>query len=490
MARDPRANLGSKCERSFRRQAELTDQKHDFFGTLGKIGNLDILNDVGAGKIGKGLRVLDSISDLVRIGKPPKEAQMDPETGAYMVLDEMGMPQTSVIKAGGFNPGVANRGYNQAKVLYDKVKQGDFKLEDAPGYIADIKNLSKLITSIFTGEELTPREYKLCESSPYAMDLIRYAPKFKFMFAVEFVFSDAYRQSMSEAGQYLAFVVKSSTRPKVNFEYEELNMYNFRTQAIKRTKFEPMNIKFHDDNQNKAGKFHAAYLNIMSPQTNMSPTFAARFPFEEQGMDTTLLNSKASFSDSQSAIPIKTHVFSSSTGQLADNKTMNILKEVRLYHMFNYGRQANIYTFINPKITGMDLDDLDMSSGDSGSELSIDFVYDSIYAITDVNLARDDMVGAIQHLTGGGVNATYPIVSIHSAEDKNTMSGTDSSFLGKVADDVKGVVDSVSGAISDAFDVANDFLGDIFASADKAAGNAYDSGKRVVKDAIKKSGIF
>lgn len=490
MAQDPRANLGSKCERAFRRQAELVEQKTDFFGALGKLGQLDVLNDIGAGKIGKGLRVLDSISDLVRVGKPPKEAQMDPDTGAYYTLDTMGMPQTSVLKAGSFNPGVANRGYSQAKILYEKVKAGDFKLEDAPEYIADFKNLSKLITGIFTGGEKDPREYKLCEASPYAMDLIRYAPKFKFMFAVEFVFSDAYRQSMSEAGHYLAFVVKTSTRPKINFEYEELNMYNFRTQAIKRTKFEPMTIKFHDDNQNRAGKFHAAYLNIMSPQTNMTSSYAARYPFEENSMDFTNLNSVKKYIDNQGANPVSSHKYAGSTGQLADDVTINILKEVRLYHIFNYGRQANRYTFINPKITSMDLDDLDMAAADSGGELSLDFVYDSIHVITDMNLARDAEATKITNITGRSIGSAYPIVSVHSVEDKKAKSGEDDSFFGKIASDVNDVVDSVTGAISDAFDEANDFLGDIYSSVDKAASDAYDSGKRVVKDAIKKSGIF
>lgn len=498
---DPRFALGTKCERARKREADLIEQKRDFFGSLGKLGQLDILNDIGAGKIGKGLRVLDSISDLVRVGKPPKEAQMDPETGAYYTLDTMGMPQTSVRKAGSFNPGVANRGYSQAKILYEKVKAGDFKLEDAPEYIADFKNLSKLITGIFTGEDKDPREYKLCEATPYAMDLIRYAPKFKYMFAVEFVFSDAYRKAMSEMGYYLAFVVKSSTRPKINFEYEELNMYNFRTQAIKRTKFEPMNIKFLDDNQNKAGKFHATYLSIMSPQTNMSSKYATKAPFEESGMDFTNLDGKEMFLDASSSVSLTAPKYASSTGQLVDDTTINVLKEVRLYHFFNYGRQANTYTFINPKITGLDLDDLDMAAADSGGEMSLDFVYDSINVTTDIDLSTDKNKKMVAKVTGDAIASNYPIISVHASGEKKKNSSEDDSFFGKIAKDVGDVVDSVTGAISDAFDTANDFLGDImdsaenkaseiYSSIDKAAGDAYDSGKRTVKDAIKKSGIF
>lgn len=494
LSNDPRVNLGTKCERARKREAQLVEQKRDIFDTLGKIGQLDVLNDIGGSKVGRGLRVLHSISDLVRTGQDPKEAKMDPDTGAYYALETCGMVRGDVRRAETFNPMIANRGYQQAKDIYNKVKEGNFEIEDIPNVISDLQNLSGLIGRIFTGGDRDPREYKLCESSPYAMDLIRYAPKFKFMFIVEFKFSPAYAASMSNIGNYLAFVVKSATRPKIDFEYEEVNMYNFRTQVVKRAKFEPMTMKFLDDNQNRAGNFHCAYLNAMSPQTNMTAEEIRKRPLEESSMNFSNANAASYFADPMGGPPVKSHVYSSSTGSLTDNSTMNILEEVRLYHIYSYGRLANIYTFVNPKITSLDLDELDMSIGDSGSELAMNFVYDSINILTDVNLAREDQPQRITNLSGRNVGAIRPIVSVHSSEDAAAKSGEDKSFLGRLAKDAQGVIDSALGAVGDAFDYVADkadgWLSGTYDVADKAASDAYESGKRTVGDTMKKLGIF
>ena len=491
---DPRSVLGTKCARARKHEAELQAQKRDAFDTLGKIGQLDVLNDVGGSKIGKGLRTLHSISELVRTGKSPKEANLNPDAGAYYLLDQTGTSQADFHQAQSFNPMVANRGYQQAKDIYHKVKQGHFDLSDIPETIADLKNLSKLVGGIFTEGIKDSREYKLCDASPYAVDFIRYAPKFKFMFIVEFKFSNAYAQAFSQAGRQLAFIVKSATRPKVDFEYEEVNMYNFRTQVVKRAKFEQMTMKFMDDQQNNASRFHSAYLNVMSPQTNITAKEAARRPFEDSSMNFTNKNAKSQYVDKQHAAPVTSHVYASSTGSLRDYTTVNIVEEIRLYHIYDYGQYMNQYTFINPKISSLDLDDLDMAVADSGSEMAITFVYDSINILTDIDLSISQNIEAIKQMTGNSVGAMYPIISVHESEKTNSTTADPNSFLGKLAKDAVGVVDSALGAVGDAFEfVANkteSWLESAYDTVDKAASDAYDSGKRTVGDAMKKLGMF
>ena len=72
---DPRSNLFSvkpcapqNAPKSLAAASKATSERKEFFGALGKIGDLEVLNSVGAGKIGEGLRVLASVSNTIRTG--------------------------------------------------------------------------------------------------------------------------------------------------------------------------------------------------------------------------------------------------------------------------------------------------------------------------------------------------------------------------------------------------------------------------------------
>lgn len=420
MAQDPRTFLVKSCEERSKVHTSEVSSKRDFFSAIGKIGDLEVLNDIGASQIGEGLRVLSKVSNSIRTGRsvvPGREStelfnntlarinatsSTSTNQGAMTVLDTVGLGN-AIQPVSGLNPGVANRAYGQAQQIFEKVKQGNFELSDIPEYVSDLQNLDTLFRGIYTPPEgPATRDIELCGASPFAIDLIRFAPKQKFLFVVDITFRPQY-QSWKNIGSDMAFVVKTSTRPDVSFEYEEINMYNFRTRIAKRTIYNPMTMTFYDDNQNNANLFYTAYMRAMSPIANIGgvdTSIPSIQEYQTQSMDRTEefgttfdLNSTPMYSGA------------ASLGALHDNAE-NILAEIRLFHVFDYGRLMNVYRFFHPKITTLNLDDLTMSDSGNGTEMTIEFAYDGLYIIPNYAIV-DTSPFNIASLTSQG--SGYPL---------------------------------------------------------------------------------
>lgn len=450
MALDPRRFLVADCPVDKQAGIGATTKKRSFFEALGKVGDLNVLNDVGMGNIGSGLRTLTHVSNAIRTGQsvvPGREGQEIFDTtlgrvlntaanavdsGANIVLDTVGLGGAIDAVSSGFNPGVANAGYGAAKQIYQKVKQGNFKTTDIPGYVQDLQNLEILTRSIFTPNQT--QEAKAIQGcvSPYAMDLIKLAPKSKFLFVVQFIYNTAYNDWLQLSNDF-AFVVKTSTRPNIEFEYEDINMYNFRTRVAKRTVYAPVSMTFYDDNLNNADLFYTTYLRAMSPIANMGGT-TDNIPqvemYQASTMEPTTFNSAlGSFNSGGSSL-----------GALRDNNK-SILSEIRLYHVFDYGRLMNVYHFYHPKIQQMNLDELTMAETGNGNELSLEFSYDSMFLEPNYDV-KDTTKYNITQLSGGG-NAQYPIRPVFSDNQPGqdgTPNAPSSQNMGIVAEELPDII--------------------------------------------------
>lgn len=448
-AYDPRTFLVKPCGKSKNKVTGNASNKRDFFSAIGKVGDLEVLNDIGAGAIGEGLRTLSKVSSSIRTGRsvvPGREnnevfnntlakissmAADNVNGGANVVMDTMGLGN-AVDSVSTFNPGVANRAYGQAKAVYEKVKQGNFEVSDIPEYVSDFQNLDTLFRGIFTPPpSSSSRDIEMCGASPFAMDLIRFAPKQKFMFIVQITFREPY-QTWSAIGNDLAFVVKTSTRPNVSFEYEEINMYNFRTRIPKRTVYEPITMSFLDDNQNNANLFYIAYMRAMSPIANMGG-MREQIPTVQQYQDVSMdweVDQGMTFDNSA-----LTRRGAGSLGALEDN-VENILAEIKLYHIFEYGRLMNVYRFFHPKITKLELDDLTMSETGNGSEVSLTFEYDGLHVIPNYAIS-DTTTFNIEDLTNQG-DGLYPIKPNFGGI--TSVAGTDNAQSAQLMTPTRGVV--------------------------------------------------
>lgn len=416
---DPRKYTVKQCPPAYAAKSgasigQATSIRRDFFNSVGKVGDLEVLNSVGGGSIGKGLRNLASISNSIRTGcgALPSSIGNTIDSGANWVLEHTGIAPATVDALRNFNPGIANQAYGQAKTIFQQVQQGTFKSTDIPGYLQDLQNLERLGRNIFTPGRGDKQESLggHCEASPYAVDLIARAPKFKFLFIVEFIPNPAYT-ALTQGGVpvlEMAFTVKSSTRPNIKFHTEDVNYYNYRSKYITKTMFDDMKMTFYDDIRNAATQFYTTYLNAISPISNIDPMTGASHPglLQQQGMG--FYDEWTGFG-STTQIPgmildqIPGNRYAASVGPLAatGDSTQTLVEEstvfnqIRLYHVFDYGNRMTVYNFANPRVTELSPDDVDMASGE-GSELSVVFSYDTVFVDPDVDLKTSTKYGNIR----------------------------------------------------------------------------------------------
>lgn len=201
------------------------------------------------------------------------------------------------------------------------------------------------------------------QSPKYASDLVAYAPKHRFIFKVKFIFNEPYSTMINREFMYL---VKEIDKPTVHFEYEEVNMYNFKTKVLKSIKHEALNMTFHDDIQNKVLDFFNAYRVAYSPIASM--TYNQASMFEDAGMD---------FYE-----PGSGGMGSGSMGLLQDGNK-NVLSHIEVIQIYAHGTKQNVFIFTNPKIEMFDFDNLSMESSE-GNSLQVGFNYDALYIYDDV----------------------------------------------------------------------------------------------------------
>lgn len=379
------------------RQADLVAQSslRNYTNLLGKAGDLAVLNKVGGGQVGNGLRSLVSISNAIRTGTGalPNSIGGSVAAGASWVLDNVGLSPSTMTAVNKFNPSAVNIAQSEATQVFNKVKQGGYKLSDVAGSVQGFQNVIQLGQSIYPTTATDDAVAVDCKTSPYAEDLIALAPKHKFLFVVQFVFNDEYH---ALGGRNFAFVVKKSSRPSAKFAMEDVNYYNFRTKVVTKTEFEEMSMSFHDDIRNNVMVFYNAYRNAMSPITNLDHTTFFTDP-EQAGMkfDATSMMTGTN----HDAVGVTFNQYSASRGPLMGDK-INVIREIKLYHIYEYGTQANIYQFLNPRITSLDLDDVDMAVGSEGNEITLKFNYDNVFIQTSLDASHKDVTTPAGYFAG------------------------------------------------------------------------------------------
>lgn len=198
------------------------------------------------------------------------------------------------------------------------------------------------------------------QSSRYAADLVQYAPKHRFIFKVKFIFNDPYSRS---ANREFMYVVKEIDKPKVTFEYDEVNMYNFKTKILKSIKHEVLQMSFHDDIQNKVVDFFNTYRTAHSPVASLTND-NNRF-FEDAGMNFQVPGQPSS------------GIYSASMGVLANNQR-NMLSHIEVVQVYGHGTRQNVFIFSNPRIESFDFDNLSHESSE-GNGCTVSFNYDALY---------------------------------------------------------------------------------------------------------------
>lgn len=205
-----------------------------------------------------------------------------------------------------------------------------------------------------------------------------YNPKSKFLFRVKFSFAPeiaallSYTDSarLKELNEKLTFTVKQIDLPKVQMQYEDVNMYNFKTKVLTSTDFRELNLSFYDDVSNHSLSFIDTYFKLLVPITRSR--YSLNTPLENYG-----------FTFTQRVNAINTSL----RGHLPNNN-INIISEMiieQFYYTFDKTAKkpidtykVNQFSFTNPKITNLDISDQDHEQGGVPNIVSIILNFDSI----------------------------------------------------------------------------------------------------------------
>lgn len=368
MAQDPRkflvlSNASPSC--NARHVKAIDNPKNNFYQFVKNLSSLEVQSGVF-----KGLRNIVSIV----------ESGDGRFWNTQAVFDEVGIGGGTEWDTAQrmVNPSVINNGIGAARRVADSANNKNFGVQDIPEVIQELSVLKGAISSIFIGGATQQEDQiQVCSATNYAQDLLNFAPKFKFNFVVQFNTNSAFRGLLegNDNSTKAAAFARNVERPTVTFQYEDVNMYGFRTKVLKSTEYGPATVTFYDDSKNRVMKYFTNYIKAISPIANLKKESKA--DFEEKGLQNTSDNR----SSSVRALDDLSSKFSP-----ADAGTLTILDEIVLYHVYHNGEFFNAYHFANPKIIEIQFDELAMEDTNV-TAITIQFAYDAMFIDNEKEMA-------------------------------------------------------------------------------------------------------
>lgn len=231
------------------------------------------------------------------------------------------------------------------------------------------------------------------QPTPYAAAIATgaggYDPKTKFLFKVTFTFVPAVADQAaallgvakgSSIASELTFIVKQIDMPKYTFEYEDINMYNFRTKFLKSIKHEELNFQLYDSVGNQALKFINAYLQILVPASRQH--YATNYPMENNAMAFTELPSEGLNTAHRGSLGsggTETNILAAMTidqyylsrDAAAHLQGPNIVNAIKV----------NSFEFTNPRLTRFEIGDQDHEKGSEPNMVTCTLDFDSMHMV-------------------------------------------------------------------------------------------------------------
>lgn len=297
--------------------------------------------------------------------------------GAQSVLGAVGVSLNSPVRT--TNPTVYNNGVAAANTLATQANSGNTNVSSmVSGSLEPIAQLVYADTIAAAGSILSGAT--TAAYTPYATDLIAFAPKYNFMFVVEVAFNPGFEflGQLNGNRSKFAMIVQEFDRPRISFDHEEYNFYNFRSKVVKRASHENLKLKFIDDRQNASFMFMMQYLLAIHPILGISPQSA--FAYEESGMAWAV-------GDSSTGNDITYETVNSASTRALPGNALTAISEIKVYHVYDYGSSMNVYHFIRPKVVGIDLDRWDMKGSADNCTIEAEFTYDGMYLEPSVSIS-------------------------------------------------------------------------------------------------------
>lgn len=270
-----------------------------------------------------------------------------------------------------------------------------------------------------------------------------YRPKLKFLFKVEFVFTqEAIRQFpwlASASANDFTFLVKTVDRPKVDFEYEDdINMYNFRTKVRKKIRHRELTMSLMDDTGNRVFNFFRTLMMLYSPITRRSLT-----------RDGTNVKPDATSLSTGNGMEFTDGIDMQNIAHsgVINSPVGNAIETIRVKQMFvdpsqqlNNALKEVIFDFINARLVSFDLDDLSHESSEA-NVLTLQFDYDWMEMVDSGSLSTMD--GPNANIIAPGLNGV-PADMTPAGGATNGAGGLGNVFAGILANSAGRAVQSVT----------------------------------------------
>jgi hypothetical protein len=169
------------------------------------------------------------------------------------------------------------------------------------------------------------------------------------MFQVNFIL-DSQNNTFELSPAELSYLVKSVELPKFTMETKDMNQYNRKTWVQNRIKYEPVTIKFHDDNINGLREFWRSYYTYYFTDGNYQQN---TYAMDDRYTDT---NSPAWGLDAGTDGPF--------------------LSAIEIYSL--HGGVSNLITLMNPVITSFSHDNHDYSQTQEFMEATMQIHYTGV----------------------------------------------------------------------------------------------------------------
>lgn len=213
------------------------------------------------------------------------------------------------------------------------------------------------------------------------------APKSKFMFTMTIEPADSRflpgyitDPALVPESNDITIPLKTATRPEPTIEYMDVNYYNYRTKVPVKVDVGSLTITMYDDRNNASHSLAmdmlTAYYGIADSTRNAQPKTDGSALQEAVGLDAIIPNPILTADyDDKFGVSFKSQTDMPATGPF---------KHIDIHHYHYSGDQVNVvtYRYVNPKMTTMSMDSLDMSDSDAPI-ISVTFNYDYFMVFGD-----------------------------------------------------------------------------------------------------------
>ena len=191
------------------------------------------------------------------------------------------------------------------------------------------------------------------------------APRTKFLFHVFFELNDSAVRSSDFKERHkkeIGLLVKSTSLPRISFDTDVKNQYNRKKIIYKNINYDPIQIKFHDDNLSIINSLWQLYFSYFSPEPNRQVTAG---PYAPGMKNTGPYNSGASASDNKYRYGLDN-----------DGVGYGFFRSITIYTMTK--RRFNSYKLINPYIRTWDHGDVNYAESSGTVEATMDIGFESV----------------------------------------------------------------------------------------------------------------